>query len=216
VELMSTGDFPGGRWHGHWIAAELPEFEIDPTSLGGDLPPARFSRVQFRRTFEWATDAVVPDRVPLRVSADSRYLLWVNGVEVGRGPIRSQPRRLRYDEYDIAGLLRPGRNVIAALVTYYGHANSFWQPAASSGVMGRDAQLVLEARLHHGGHAGQAGEDWLVTDAGWRAARSEAWRALESGKALDGVPVELLDARKLVRHGSRPTSTTQCGPKRRW
>ncbi|MFE3033068.1 alpha-L-rhamnosidase N-terminal domain-containing protein [Streptomyces canus] len=194
---MSTDDFPPGRWHGHWIAAELPGFEIDPTSVGGDLPPARFSRVQFRRTFELATDAGVPVRVPLRLSADSRYLLWVNGVEVGRGPIRSQPRRLRYDEYDIADLLRPGRNVIAVLVTYYGHANSFWQPAASSGVMGRDAQLVLESRLHHDGQAGQGGEGWLVTDAGWRATRSVAWRGLESGNALDGVPIELLDAREL-------------------
>ncbi|QYX76626.1 alpha-L-rhamnosidase-related protein [Streptomyces akebiae] len=188
---MSMGDFPGGRWHGHWIAAELPEFEIDPTSLGGDLPPARFSRVQFRRTFEVATDTGVPGRVPLRISADSRYVLWVNGVEVGRGPIRSQPRRLRYDEYDIADLLRVGRNVIAVLVTYYGHANSFWQPAASSGVMGRDVQLVLEARLSQGEG------DWLVTDAAWRASRSKAWRGLESGQALDGVPIELLDAREL-------------------
>ncbi|MBP5859240.1 hypothetical protein F3K20_41970 [Streptomyces scabiei] len=139
---MSTGDFPRGRWHGHWIAAEQPEFAVDPTSVGGDLLPAGFSRAQFRRTFDLETASGVPDRAPLRVSADSRYLLWVNGVEVGRGPIRSQPRRLRYDEYDIAGLLRPGRNVIAVLVTYYGHANSFWQPAASSGVMGRDAQLA--------------------------------------------------------------------------
>ena len=45
--------------------------------------------------------------------------------------------------------------MLAVLVTYYGHANSFWQPAASSGVMGRDAQLVVEARI---------GEEWLVTD----------------------------------------------------
>jgi hypothetical protein len=67
-----------------------------------------------------------------RLSADSRYLLWVNGAEVGQGPIRSQPRRLRYDEYDIAPCLRPGRNVVAVLVTYYGDPNSFWQPAASS------------------------------------------------------------------------------------
>lgn len=188
---MSIEEFPRGRWHGHWIAAELPDFAVDPTSVGGDLPPAGFSRAQFRRTFDVATDSGVPDRVPLRVSADSRYVLWVNGAEVGRGPIRSQPRRLRYDEYDIAGLLRPGPNVIAVLVTYYGHANSYWQPAASSGVMGRDAQLVLEARL------GQGGEDWLVTDANWRVLRSTAWRGLESGKALDGVPIELLDAREL-------------------
>jgi hypothetical protein len=145
---MSTADFPGVRWRGHWVAPDVPEFVIDPTSVGSDLPPAEFSRAQFRRVFDIED---LPPRVPLRLSADSRYVLWVNGAEVGRGPIRSQPRRLRYDEHDIAPYLRPGRNVVAVLVTYYGHANSFWQPAASSGVMGRDAQLVLEARV---------GEEW--------------------------------------------------------
>jgi hypothetical protein len=178
-------DFPGVRWHGHWVAPDVPEFVIDPTSVGSDLPPAGFSRAQFRRAFDLQD---VPARVPLRVSADSRYLLWVNGIEVGRGPIRSQPRRLRYDEYDIAVHLRSGRNVLALLVTYYGHPNSFWQPAAASGVMGRDAQLVLEARV---------GEECLVTDERWRVLRSRAWRALGAGQALDGVPVELLDARVL-------------------
>ena len=163
----------------------MPEFVIDPTSVGGDLPPAEFSRALFRRVFD-VDD--VPQRAPLRLSADSRYVLWVNGAEVGRGPIRSQPRRLRYDEYDIAAHLRPGRNVLAVLVTYYGHANSFWQPAASSGVMGRDAQLVVEARI---------GEEWLVTDERWRVLRSPAWRALGAGQSLDAVPVELLDAREL-------------------
>jgi alpha-L-rhamnosidase len=182
---MSTADFPGVRWRGHWVAPDVPEFVIDPTSVGSDLPPAEFSRAQFRRGFDVED---VPPRVPLRLSADSRYVLWVNGAEVGRGPIRSQPRRLRYDEYDIAPLLRPGRNVVAVLVTYYGHANSFWQPAASSGVMGRDAQLVVEARV---------GEAWLVTDERWRVLRSRAWRALGSGQSLDGVPIELLDAREL-------------------
>ncbi len=102
---MSTADFPGVRWHGHWVAPDVPEFVIDPTSVGSDLPPAEFSRAQFRRVFDVEA---VPPRVPLRLSADSRYVLWVNSAEVGRGPIRSQPRRLRYDEYDIAPYLRPG------------------------------------------------------------------------------------------------------------
>ncbi len=182
---MTSADFPGVRWHGHWVAPDVPEFVIDPTSVGGDLPPAEFSRALFRRVFNVED---VPQRAPLRLSADSRYVLWVNGAEVGRGPIRSQPRRLRYDEYDIAEHLHLGRNVVAVLVTYYGHANSFWQPAASSGVMGRDAQLVVEARI---------GEMWLVTDERWRVSRSRAWRALGAGQSLDAVPVELLDAREL-------------------
>jgi alpha-L-rhamnosidase len=182
---MTSADFPGVRWHGHWVAPDVPEFVIDPTSVGGDLPPAEFSRALFRRVFN-VDD--VPQRAPLRLSADSRYVLWVNGAEVGRGPIRSQPRRLRYDEYDIAPYLRPGRNAMAVLVTYYGHANSFWQPAASSGVMGRDAQVVVEARI---------AEEWLVTDERWRVLRSPAWRALGADQSLDAVPVELLDAREL-------------------
>jgi alpha-L-rhamnosidase len=182
---MSTADFPGVRWRGRWVAPDVPEFVIDPTSVGSDLPPAEFSRAQFRKVFDVED---VPQRVLLRLSADSRYVLWVNGAEVGRGPIRSQPRRLRYDEYDIAAYLRPGRNVLAVLVTYYGRANSFWQPAASSGVMGRDAQLVVEARV---------GDEWLVTDGRWRVLRSRAWRALGPGQSLDAVPVEVLDAREL-------------------
>ncbi|HEY5846623.1 MAG TPA: hypothetical protein VIT42_07520, partial [Microlunatus sp.] len=71
---------------------------------------------------------------------------------------------------------------------YYGHPNSFWQPAASSGIMGRDAQLVLEARL---------GPDWLITDEQWRTQRSRAWRGLSSDQTLEGVPIELIDAREL-------------------
>ena len=91
---MSTGDFPGGRRHGHWIVAELPEFEIDPTSVGGDLPPARFSRVQFRQTFEWATDSVVPDRPHLgrrcRLGPGPRAL-----PDPWHGRLRRVPRHTR-------------------------------------------------------------------------------------------------------------------------
>jgi hypothetical protein len=64
---MSTADFPGVRWRGHWVAPDVPEFVIDPTSVGSDLPPAEFSRAQFRRVFDVED---VPPRVPLRLSAD--------------------------------------------------------------------------------------------------------------------------------------------------
>ncbi|WP_426518804.1 family 78 glycoside hydrolase catalytic domain [Diaminobutyricibacter sp. McL0618] len=182
---MTDTHFPGVRWHGHWIAGDLPDFTVNPTSMGGDLSPHPFTRVLFRKTFAVPSTA---EPAFLRLSADSRYVLIVNGQEVGRGPIRSQPRRLRCDEYDISSFLTVGTNVIAVLVTYYGHANSYWEPAASSGVMGRDAQLVLEAKI---------GETWVVSDSSWRALRSDAWTAPASGQALTGVPVEILDARLL-------------------
>ena len=75
-----------------------------------------------RRTFDLE---VLTTEAPARISADSRYVLWVNGHEVGRGPARSQPYRQRYGSYDLAPYLSVGRNVIAVLVTYYGRPMSF-------------------------------------------------------------------------------------------
>jgi hypothetical protein len=74
---MSAADFPGMRWRGHWLVPDVPEFAIDPTSVGSDLPPAEFSRAQFGRVFAVED---VPLRVSLRLSADSRYVLWVQSL----------------------------------------------------------------------------------------------------------------------------------------
>jgi hypothetical protein len=140
---MSTADFPGVRWRGHWVAPDVPEFVIDPTSVGSDLPPAEFSRAQFRRVFD-----VEMCRRGYR-SACRRIPGMCCGSTVPRlAGVRFVRSR---DDCGMTSTtsrpMRPGRNVLAALVTYYGHANSFWQPAASSGVMCRDAQLVVEARV---------------------------------------------------------------------
>lgn len=184
-------DFPDVRWHGHWIAPDLPDYQPGMITFEQELPTAPFGRSQYRT--EFTLDAV-PARVPARLTADSRYVLWVNGAEVGRGPIRSQPRRMRYDDYDLAPYLRVGINSIAVLVTYYGVANSFWQPAVAAGVMGRDALLVFEAKLGDG--SGDSAADWLVSDDRWRVSRSTAWSSASHG-GIDGVPVELVDAREL-------------------
>ena len=104
-----------------------------------------FSRSLFRRRFQLRRG---PGHAPARLTADSRYVLWVNGQELGRGPARSQPSRQRYDAYDLAPYLVSGTNVVAVLVTYYGRATSFWQPAPAGS--SSDAVLVFEARLSEG------------------------------------------------------------------
>ena len=175
--------FSGIGWHAHWIGSE-PASGGSPTSLGATETPAPFHRTMFRTT---VTLEAVPATVPARLTADSRYVLIVNGVEVGRGPARSQPRRQRYDEYDLAAVLRDGANTIAVLVTYYGHATAFWQPAVANGGLGLDAVLAFEARI---------GDDWLVSDDGWKVHSSTAWTS-PSLEGLEGVPVELVDAREL-------------------
>jgi len=69
--------------------------------------------VAFRRAFDLPA---VPKTAVLHVFADVRYLLWVNGEYVQRGPNRFQPNGPEYDSVDVSAQLRSGKNVIAILV----------------------------------------------------------------------------------------------------
>ena len=190
---VTPADFAEIRWRGHWIWA--PEEVVQP---GGALsssidPNAAEAHALFRRQFH--LDAV-PGRAPARITADSRYALWVNGQEVCRGPVRSQPRRLHYDLADLAPYLRAGDNLIAVYVKYYGTPKSFWMPATPNVMLGKTGILVFEADL------GAAG--WLTSDPGWKAHKVDAWDPEGSkgmgGPIAGGVPVEIFDARQFPQH----------------
>src|ERR671933_76522 len=161
---VTPQDFPEIRWHGHWIW--VPEEPVEP---GGFLsaaidPHAKEAHGLFRKTVRIDR---VPERVPARITADSRYALFANGQEVFRGPIRSQPRRLQYDLFDLAPYLRPGENVLAIYVKYYGTPKSYWMPAVPNLTLGKTGILVFEANLGE--------ESWLVSDATWKARKADAW-----------------------------------------
>ena len=57
-----------------------------------------------------------PSQATLQIFADARYVLWINGAYVERGPARFQPNGPQYDSVDIAPRLQTGRNLIALLV----------------------------------------------------------------------------------------------------
>lgn len=185
---ITPGDFPEIRWLGHWIW--VPEEPVTP-SPGFAAPidqNAKESHGLFRKSF---TLDHLPGRAPTRITADARYALYVNGHELGRGPIRSQFRRLHYDMYDLAPYLKIGENVLAVYVKYYGQEKAFWMPATPNRTLGKTGIMVFECNL------GEAG--WLVSDATWKAQRPQAWdhqsqddRELAAG----GVPVEIFDARR--------------------
>lgn len=179
-EVFSDGgqDAP---WLGHWIGAEPAPVPGAGDGSAGTAFGRGFSRVLFRKEFH--LDAP-PKTAPLRLTADSRFVVWVNGKEVGRGPVRAQPRRWRYEEFDVAPFLEHGPNAVGVLVTYYGRATPFWQPAPPEGGINGDACLVLDTRWE---------EAALISDASWRVHRSTAW----SMAAASGVPCEVLDAREL-------------------
>ena len=72
----------------------------------------------FRRKFDLAD---VPESLRVFVTADSRYILYVNGERVGRGPLKGTLRHYHAEEYEIAPLLKMGENVIAASVVWFGY-----------------------------------------------------------------------------------------------
>jgi hypothetical protein len=200
---VTRRDFPEIRWRGHWIW--VPEEPIVPSgALSASIDPhAKEAHGLFRKTVSLER---VPERVPARITADSRYALFVNGQEVFRGPIRSQPRRLHYDLFDLAPYLQPGENVLAVYVKYYGTPKSYWMPAPPNLTLGKSGILVFEADL------GSAG--WLVSDATWKARKAEAWEHDWHDEARqiiqEGVPIEVFDARRFP-HGWREAGFDDSG-----
>jgi alpha-L-rhamnosidase len=191
---ISESDFPGVRWHGHWIW--LPEEQVSPSGFWSATVEQQQVATHglFRKAFALES---VPERVPARLTADSRYILYVNGAEIGRGPIRSQPRRLYYDLYDLAHFLRPGENTIAVHVERFASANSFWMPPVPNNSLGVRGVLVFEADL--------AGT-WLVSDGSWRTLKTDAWRPdwMDPSTHHQGVPLEAFDARLLAPDWAAP------------
>jgi hypothetical protein len=79
-------------------------------------PPAAQTYAAFRKTFE--SDKALSSAT-LRIFGDTRYLLWINGHYVSRGPCRFDPKRPEYDVLDVAKYVRRGRNVMVVLSHYY-------------------------------------------------------------------------------------------------
>lgn len=123
----------------------------------GDEESPRNAWRCFRRTF--TVEASEWESARLSVTGDSRYVLWVNGTLVGRGPVRSWPTAQMYDTYEVGPLLRAdGPNTIAVLVHHYGHS-TFSYIRGRGGLL---AQLDLSAN----GAIVQS----VSSDASWRIA----------------------------------------------
>src|SRR5208337_4861861 len=142
------------RWNARWIWAEPPPLPASPFEPNPRPPAETRNRFCYlRRAFHLAA---VPDRAVARVTADSRFILYVNGREAARGPARSVPQRLSYIEVDLGPHLRPGANAIAALVRFYGLPTPWWLPAPPS------------FQLGYGSFAFEAPAIGIASDSSWK------------------------------------------------
>lgn len=165
-------------WQAQWIA--YPAAEKNAAAV-----------FHFRRDFDLAAR---PDRFVVHVSADNRYRLFVNGVQVSEGPARGDLRHWRYETVDLAPHLRAGPNVLTALVWNMGE----WKPAAQ---ISHRTAFLLE------GEGPAAG----LVDTGpqWKVQRNPAYSFTpvvgdDSGGYYVAGPGEAVDAARVPWGWDRP------------
>ena len=130
---------------------------------GSDERPARNAHYAFRHKLAMEDK---PSTAPVRITADARYILWVNGKYVGRGPARCYPWRQAYDEFDLAPFLHKGTNWIAAQVHEFGYSNGLHIYSGKHGlIMEGDVKFASGST-----HTLRTYEDWQARNADWQLA----------------------------------------------
>lgn len=131
-------------------------------------PESPYRTAYFRREFEVTGGHAA---LTVHVSADSRYILYLNGEVISRGPAKGDIRHHFYDTVEVNGRLRQGRNVLAAVVVSYvsswPHPVQLGAPCSvmtASGVFVLDGTLVDEANVRP-----------LHTDSRWKALPDDAY-----------------------------------------
>jgi alpha-L-rhamnosidase len=144
---------------------------------------SREAEPQLQRSFVWLSSAPVgkqvyaafrkpfelpntPQAATLQLFADSRYMLWINGHYVERGPCRFDPIAPEYDTLDVRSYLKPGTNVITVLVHHYHDGKSSTDWVSINGRIMRHAPgLTAQLKVQNGD--GQT--TVLQTDDTWRS-----------------------------------------------
>jgi len=185
-----VSDKPNFIWH--------PEQQINTAinfrSILGNGPQDRDDGTNrwflFRKTFNLTHRC---DKAELRIFADSRYKLYLNGRYIGRGPGRASPNYPRYDHYSVQSWLKKGVNVIAVLVHVYGvdtawyeRARSYWQGSFGDGALW--CRLIMDSALQP--------RQVLESDTTWRCLRCAAWRQNTPRKGWGLGFIEEFDAQR--------------------
>ena len=121
--------------------------------------------VRFRRTF---TVRKIPESLIIRISADTRYKLFVNGTFVEFGPARGDNRIWYYDEVELAPWIKEGKNTLAIEVLRY-------PMAYRSGNFGM-FRTVTPGLFVEEAEDGRFG---LSADAAWKCKEAEDFRIVQ-------------------------------------
>jgi len=159
-------------WNAYWI--------VPPKDPGRE-----YGVYYYRKTLNLP---VKPSAFMVKVSADNRYKLYVNGTLVSVGPARGDTYYWNYETVDLAPYLTAGKNSIAAIV---------WNEAESR----PEAQISLRTAFILQGNT--TAEEILNTNNTWKCFQNKGYAAITGvGYPTYYVagPGELVDMNKSVKN----------------
>jgi hypothetical protein len=106
----------------------------------------------------------IPRSLPIYISADNRYKLYVNDSLISLGPARGDVAHWKYATVDLAPYLRTGSNCIAAMVWNEGEERQEAQLSYHTG-------FILQAATAEG--------QLLNTDTSWKCRMDSAWSPIK-------------------------------------
>jgi len=173
VLIVNVGDVARGQgFPGHWKARWI--------WTSGETHRSFHYFLMARHDFNISG---TPRSAALDITAFDRYMLYVNGEYLGRGPARSDARWKSYDRYDVGSHLRAGKNTIAVLAYHYGRHNGY----------ARDAPPGLFAQLEVSNADGR--RQVMGTSSDWRVRHALSWSRDVDPAAYTGVGfTEVYDA----------------------
>ena len=152
VPAASAGpvDLFHAKWPAEWIAC--------PGAGARDA-----GVYHFRKTI---TLHSLPAHYVVHVSADNRFILFVNGVRIGDGPARADLTHWRYETFDLAAALKVGDNVIGATVWNCGGMSPVAQISDQTGFLVQgDSTEQADVNTNKSWDAEEAlGQGFLPTD----------------------------------------------------
>ncbi|MBT7702544.1 MAG: hypothetical protein HN700_19820, partial [Verrucomicrobia bacterium] len=126
----------------------------------------------------------------IRITADSRYRLWVNDTWIGDGPARAYPGHYRYDVHDLSRFLSEGQNRIDVRVMHAGDDN-FQYIVSEAGLL---CSLEVD------------GETVLLSDESWDVSDVPEFEPRAPRIAQQQFPMEIVDLSRRERMWQPPNA----------
>jgi alpha-L-rhamnosidase len=154
----------------------------------------------------------VPKQMPVTVTADNRFILFVNGRRIASGPSTGTIANWRYANVDLAPYLHAGDNVVAATVWNFGDVAPLAQQSIATGFRLGGESIATSARgwrvRTDAGHSATKGSEQIP----WTYYVASAPEVIDANKAdwdwagpkesgsdwQDAIPAPAAVARTLV------------------